>query len=41
MFSVQAENIFRRERTTLRPTPAIPTGVYRPPGIQGLFASEM
>lgn len=41
MFSMQAENIFRRECTTLWPTLAIPTGVYRPPGIQGLFASEM
>ncbi|KAB0406910.1 hypothetical protein E2I00_002040 [Balaenoptera physalus] len=41
MFSTQAENIFRGKRTTLWPTLALPTGVYRPPGIQGLFASEM
>lgn len=41
MFSTQAENIFRGKRTTLWPTLALPTSVYRPPGIQGLFASEM
>lgn len=41
IFSTQAENIFRRKRTTLWPTLTIPAGVYRSPGIQGLFASEM
>lgn len=39
--SPQAENLLGRKRAALRPAPALPARVRRPPGVQGLLAGEM